>query len=418
MRKLPDALTGAIMAVEGIEDAMVLLHGPGGCRIRHSIYSDVAFPRPEQDRGEIYHGYFAGFPRIPATYIDGNDYVNGAVERLEDALEAVRSADPGLIVIIDSPGASLMGDNHRRALADMGVMDGAMVLDEDLMSRPFPAGVDAALTGVMEELDPPSGERRRNTAVLLGLTVADVDWDFALDELSSYLGDMGIEVVCAPGAGSSLEEMRRSVDAEFAVTVRPETCARLSEYYAKRGLAAVDAPTPVGFDATESWIRAVAEATGRDPSGALARLSAVRSRVVRRMSGMPFGMLRVRGMTFSVRAPASTALPLVRWLVDWLSMAPRSVEMDDGSDPGDAEELRGYLGSIGFGDVLGSDADADILFADGVTCAIAERSHSCIRTVPLGGSPQGYDGFVPRTVFGATGAAYIADEVLRCSRSV
>lgn len=38
-RQLPDGLTGSIMAVEGIADAAVFLHGPGGCRVRHTVIS-------------------------------------------------------------------------------------------------------------------------------------------------------------------------------------------------------------------------------------------------------------------------------------------------------------------------------------------------------------------------------------------
>ena len=49
MRTLADGFTGAVMAVESIRDAAVLVHGPGGCRVRHMVHSTAVFPcKPER----------------------------------------------------------------------------------------------------------------------------------------------------------------------------------------------------------------------------------------------------------------------------------------------------------------------------------------------------------------------------------
>ena len=44
----PDGLTGAIMAIESIPGADVLLHGPGGCRVRNSLLSMALVPRGDR----------------------------------------------------------------------------------------------------------------------------------------------------------------------------------------------------------------------------------------------------------------------------------------------------------------------------------------------------------------------------------
>ena len=144
----------------------------------------------------------------------------------------------------------------------------------------------------------------------------DKDWMAARDELVSLLEDMGLEVACCPGAGSSVDEMVRSVDSEFNVIVCPEMCSGLTEWYESRGVPSIRSPkgAPVGFDATEAWVRAVAEATGRDPSNPLARVDACRREVRRRFTGMRYNALRIRGLTFSAAGTASVIRPLTEWL--------------------------------------------------------------------------------------------------------
>ena len=41
----PDAFSGAIFALEGIKDAVVILNGPTGCKFYHSAISDYQYPR-------------------------------------------------------------------------------------------------------------------------------------------------------------------------------------------------------------------------------------------------------------------------------------------------------------------------------------------------------------------------------------
>ena len=99
----PDGLTGAIMAVESIPGAAVLLHGPGGCRVRNSLLSMALVPREDRAWGLYREPFYAGYSRVPASYIDGDDFVGGAVQKLESALEAVRRGGSELTVVMVSP---------------------------------------------------------------------------------------------------------------------------------------------------------------------------------------------------------------------------------------------------------------------------------------------------------------------------
>lgn len=393
----PDGLTGAIMAVESIPGAAVLLHGPGGCRVRNSLLSMALVPREDRAWGLYREPFYAGYSRVPASYIDGDDFVGGAVQKLESALEAVRRGGSELTVVMDSPGASLMADDHMRAISDLGVADNVMVLDLQMMSSSMRRTYGRTLAAVMGHLSPERRDVRKGAVCIIGLTVLDASWEDVLEEFSGYLEAMGLDVLCAPGAGASLSDLRASVEAEFCVEVCPESCEGLSGYYGSIGVEVVrPGPAPVGFDATRSWITSVAEATGRDPSPALATLGRREDRVRRRAEGMRYGMMRIGGMTFSACAPRSVLDPLAAWLSGDLSMVPVTLADEDS-----------FTGRL---------EPADVVFCDGNTALRMESGRRCRASVSTGGAVIGSDGFVPRPVYGAAGAEHILDTVLRASR--
>lgn len=397
----PDGLTGAVMAVESIPGASVLMHGPGGCRIRNALLSMSLVPREDRRWGEYSERYYAGYSRVPASYIDREDYIGGAVQKLEEALDRVRRDGSELIVVIDSPGASLMADNHMAAIRDIGVSDGVMLLDIETMSKGARHTYGRTLAQVVSHLATGEPEKRSGTILLLGLTVLDASWDDALDELRGYLEDMDLDVLCAPGAGASVKDLEDSVSAEFAAVVCPESCDGLAQLYSERGVKVIgpESGAPVGFDATRSWILGIAEATGADPGRALEMLARSEDRVDRKLEGMRYGMMRVRGMTFSASGPASMLGPLSSWLTDGLGMVPVSV-FDEESPDYDGGRL----------------LPTDVVFADGNTALRAESGGRCFVAVSTGGAVLGSDWIAPHPLFGATGAMTVLDAVIRASR--
>ncbi len=414
MRPIPDGFTGAVMGAEGVPDAAVLLHGPGGCRVRHMVHSSATLHRPQDSWDGSRVPYFYGYPRVPATYLDGYDFINGALYKLEEAVPIVEGTGPSVIVMVDSPGAGLIGDDHRRAVEGTGVP--TVIVDGSLASVPVSEGFDSVLTDIMDALDPPDAETEAGTVNLLGLSILDKDWRAAREEMESLLGEMGLRVIATPGAGSSASELADSVRAETNVAVCPEMCAGLSRWYDGRGIRSVRSPAgaPVGFDGVRAWLEAVGEATGRDPSAAVARVDEQARRVARKFSDMRYSSARIRGTTFSLAATASVARPLAEWLYGWLSMAPREVTVDPGSDETEAEKLRGFLEGIGFPDAWGREPSpgSDVVLCDGVTAATMALAGECSTGIPIGHSSMGLDDVIPRPVYGIQGAMYILDEIL------
>ncbi len=420
-RVLPDGFNGAIMAVESISDAMVFLHGPGGCRVRHMVHSTAVYPRDDPDDNlDFFSPYFYGYPRVPATYLDEYDFINGAAYKVREGLPIVESRRPEFAVIINSPGAGLIGDNHEKAIHDLGLESKVVYMDESLVSMPVTMCYGHMLRTVLEGLGPVRDSPRPGTVVLLGLTIMDKDWRAATEELCGLVESMGLEVVAVPGAGATVSELRGSLNAEYAVVVCPEACQGLVDYYADNGVRVVRSThgAPVGFDATEGWIRTVAEAAGCDPAPALARVRRARDRVLEKFVGMKYNALRIKGMTFSAAGIASVVRPLTEWLYTYLCMAPVAVDVDPGADPDEVDAVRSFLESIDYAESFGRPPvhGCGAVFSEGLTAVTMSVNGGCRVGVPIGHSSMGLDDVIPRPIYGVQGSLYILDEMLHGAR--
>ncbi|MCQ2071389.1 MAG: hypothetical protein MJZ68_09685, partial [archaeon] len=398
-RVIPDGLTGAILAVESIPDAAVMFHGPGGCRIRHMVTSSATFPRIDpEDEPPYTEPYYYGYSRVPSTYLDEHDYINGAYCKMEEGLGTVGRKEPSLIVVIDSPGAGLIGDDHRKAASANMMEDRTLVVDEALSSMPFTAGYDRTLRRILDHMSPERGSTD-GTVLLIGMDILEKDWYSAVEEMKDLLGSMGLEVGCAPGAGASLEELENSVNAEYAVVVCPELCVSVSEFYRSKGVKIIRSEhgAPVGFDAIESWIKTIAESTGMDPSPALDKVDTIRNLVYRKFIGMRYNSLRIRGLTFSVAGISSIVRPLTEWLYGYLAIAPVAVDIDPGYDEKEVDSLKRFLESKDYGDSFGKEPleGSSIVLCEGMTALTMLHRGDTTVGIPIGHSTMGLDDIIP-----------------------
>lgn len=421
-RTLPDGFVGAVMAVESISDALAMLHGPGGCRVRFMVYSSAVFPRMRlEEHDDYFIPYFYGYPRVPATYLDEYDFINGAYYKLEEGLPIIDSKKPGLIVIINSPGAGLIGDNHEKAIREAGLEDRAIWMDEALVSMPVTQGYDHTLKEILEHLNPKKGETVKDTINILGMTVLDKDWESAIEEFKDNIEAMGLKVSSIPGAGADLQSLKDSVNSEYCVVVCKEACHDLCDYYESMGVKIIesDAGAPVGFDATEAWYKAIADATGKDASVPLMRISKARDKIYQKFVGMKYNALRIKGLRFSIAGIGSVIRPMTMWLYDYLALAPVAVDADPGSDEGEIEKIKEFLASIDYADSFGKEplVGSDIVLSEGITALTMRLNGESKIGIPIGHSSMGLDDIIARPIYGIQGALYILDEILHGVRN-
>jgi len=415
----PDGFTGALLACESILDGAVVLHGPTGCRAHHSALSEMVFPRDiSPEKLNFLEPYFFGQPRIPTTYLDGDDFVFGAREKLVKALQEIIKRNPSLISIINSPGAALIGDNIAQSIAEAKLSIPCAVVEMPKLSHSLAEGYQQGLIAMLQSLSLPPLPPRARKVTLIGLSSVHHYWSGGVAELQRLLALCGIEVICAVGAGSTIEEYRHIPSAACHAVVYNEYADRIGPWLAQHyggAIATSDWGAPVGFPATEAWVKAVAYAVKADPLPALEDIRQQRRRVSRLIGQATGSAAALKGLSFAVQTDPSIAWPLARWLYEYIGMLPVAVDTSDYTATPLAVQLQTWMESIGCAGAWQKpwrSAQPDLLFADGCQSAQA-RGSGCCGAIDLILPAEARLDIVPKAVLGAAGGTWLVEWILR-----
>ncbi len=411
-----DGFSGAILAIESFSDGSAVLHGPGGCRNYHTFLSSQCYPRAKPgDFRKYSKQYFFGQARIPCTYLDEDNYINGSNKKLEECIPLICDSDDCFHVFIKSPGAALIGDNITDVITRCGFGERAMAIEESLISQPFSSSYDHTVKSVLEWAAPVKMETVHGTVNILGLPISSNDWEDALSELVSLLEDMGLKVISTPGAGCSLSKLKESTSAEYNICVSPEYCIRTAKYYEDAyGIPTIfsDMGAPVGFDATEYWLENIGKIIGTDTIKVKERIHTLKERAFRRISGSMYSQ-RVKCSRFTIMADSSVTYPLMRWLYSYLCMIPVSISVDPGEDKKMTNAIMEFLDDAGLKESWNADPanKVDFIFTDGHTAETQAMMGKCKKGVDISMPNLSRANFIPRPIYGLNGSMFILDEV-------
>jgi len=414
-----DGFTGALMAVESFSDGRAVLHGPGGCRNYHTFLTSVCYPRAKPaDFKKYSQPYFFGQARMPCTYIDEDNYINGSEGKLEECIPAICRIDDNFDVFINSPGAALIGDNITDAIERAGFKDKAMAVEESLISQPFSSSYDHTIKSILEWKSPKKKETIPRSVNILGVPISAIDWQDVITEFVSLLSDMGITVISSPGAGCSSSDLEESTAAEYNVCISSEYCKRTAELYEKKyGIPTIfsEMGAPVGLDAVEHWAKNIGKIIGADTSKVEERIRQAKARVFRRIKGSMYSR-RVKCSRFTIMADSSVAYPLTKWLHEYLCMVPASISVDPGEDDKMVSCIVGFLREIGLREAWNSDPaqKVDFVFTDGHTAESQVMIGTCRKGIDIAMPTLYRVNFIPRPVYGINGSMYILDEIFSC----
>ena len=422
---LPDSLTGAIFALEGIRDACVILNGPTGCKFYHSAISDEQFVRSLSfDPLFFSEQFYFGQPRVPCTYLDGHDYVYGSGEKLSAILESAQEKGYGLVVVVNSPGAALIGDDLNLALQKAIQDTPCFSIENSGYSGTFGEGVQNALVQVFEKLEMPPEKTVPKSVNLLGMCIQQKYYDNNVAEIRRLLGLCGIIVVSAPGAQEPLEKLRSAVQAAVNIVVYPEYGLKLAEYlktlHGTDYLVPQEGP-PIGFDATEAFLKQICLYLDADPQPALAEIEKARARSYLFLSRYASLLGLPKGALFSVKAESSVSYALVKWLTEYLGMIPAAVEGLDDTDPVFEARLRELLAGIGCEASLENpvnSTETQIVFADGSTIAQLKLNDCACCGMEIALPSLGYLDITEKALFGEKGALLILENIMNGLRYV
>ena len=397
----PDSLTGMIFALEGMRNTVVLLNGPMGCRFYHSTTSQFLAIRPilylpMTEGGEkvpvdynYLNDWFFRQERVPCTYLDGTDYVYGSGEKVRAALRFIReNIDFDLLAVVNSPGASLIGDNLlETARAELGDSR-AVMLESPGFSDSFEEGYSEAVRAMLTQVGPGlwGGEppREKRGVNLLGLSIWHRYCEGDIRELKRLLSLCGVEVRSVLCAGSSVEELRRLPEAELNVVLYPELgldAARLLEEAC--GTPYYVCPTaPVGFEATERFLRELCARLGRSPAAALEESARARGLAWYKIDQIYRSSGRPRGARFFVKTFPSMEKAYRAFLTEYLGMAEAPAE------------------------------EAELVFAEANVIAELKLKNKVFCGVEVSLPGMGYTDLIPKTHLGVAGALFLIEQVL------
>ena len=408
-----DGFIGSAVAAESILDATTILHGPGGCRIHLSRLSSRYVKREFNTREG---SYFFHFDRVPCTFIDSDDYIYGAARKVSMVLEILERDDTKFATIIQSPGASLIGDKIKDEVLAKGLGDTTLVMDTSFMSQRFSEGYDTTLTRIVSKLVSPS-EKRKGTANIIGLPFTTRGYHRFLRELRAVLSSMGIDVIAALGTSCTLEEMRRSSEAEFNICIMPEYCRKLSEYYEDvLGIPTVRPPmgAPIGFYSMESFVRSVGMAFDKEPDHLISIMDDEQEdlRIILRAS-LDVGE-KLRYKTFSVMGESSVVYAIADFMIRYLRMIPQSIVLTE-EDPVMKDRILEMLRQVGSVQALDNEFGegyTNVLFGPGSYVKLLQAQGKCGFGVDIGLPSQDMIDYAPKSVMGLEGFRIMLDDIL------
>jgi hypothetical protein len=125
------------------------------------------------------------------------------------------------------------------------------------------------------------------------------------------------------------------------------------------------------------------------------------------LTGLP------KGASFSIRASASVALPLTKWLHDYLGMVPMAIDLVDRNSALGAKMQQALI-KRNCARALDSDSffKADCVFADGATLASLATTPDNWAGIELALPSLGHVDIVEKCVLGATGSLHILELLL------
>ena len=328
----PETLLGTMIALEGVRDAMTIIHGPTGCKLYPSDLTERLFVhrKAEIETRNVFIGemkYFFYQPRLPCTLLDGNRLIMGSSERLADLYSIVVRNNPSLIGIINSPGASLTGENLDKVQSDIPTIR----FDSHDFSAPMYQGFCECTVRLIDELAKVT-KVRKGTVNIFGLSIWHLRFEDNVDEIRRMLSLCGIEVNCFLCAGSSAAEIGNIPSTELNIVIDSDFGLRAAKHCKERfGTPFVDI-TPIGFDATEELLKEACRITGKDPSRALEDSRQWRRKTAERIQAMVKRYIKIRGRTFSIDGTPSITKALSEFLFDYLGIVPVALECDQRPD--------------------------------------------------------------------------------------
>jgi nitrogenase molybdenum-cofactor synthesis protein NifE len=220
MTAIPGKISGALMVVDSIEDAVPLIHGPIGCAFQRKINPF----RP-----------YLPFYETPCTDMNDVDVVYGGEDKLSLGIrETYEKYHPNLIVVITTCPSDLIGDDFKavveeiKAKGDVGC--DVVYTTGDFVGKTKPVGYQDALFAITDQvlcngIKREEIERNEESVNIVSFPIHGAGLKVA--EMVSVLSEMGIKINKICFDHTTVKDLYDLPKAELTITDYPMAWARL-----------------------------------------------------------------------------------------------------------------------------------------------------------------------------------------------
>ncbi|QAT42485.1 nitrogenase component 1 [Aminipila luticellarii] len=445
----PDSFSGIVFGLEGMSKAIVLINGPTGCKFYHSATSDnQSIKQLQFDPLNYPEQWYFGQPRVPCTYLDKRDYVYGSKDKIIEALDFFKkNIDFDILCIVNSPGASLIGDDLRGIAEDLCENIPCVFIQTPGYSKTVCEGFEYAMIQLLTQLTErgwinknselkteqvkqikaqdqigPSEKTVKKTVNLIGVSILHKYFEGDVKELTRLLNMCGVEVHAVLACDLTMEQLRKIGEADLNLVIHAEYGVKTAEhlkqefgtpYYLCEGM-------PVGFKATERFVQDICgifqiererrENFIQESERARARAYVYLSRL-NSLTGLP------KGVQFAVEGNWSECYSYVTFLVEYFGMAAESISiLNAGCDSGQVEEkLRNFLKLHHMEEALERElpeTNSELVFANANTIARLKLRGLAFSGIEISLPTMGYVDILPKTHMGIAGAMLLTEQVI------
>jgi nitrogenase molybdenum-iron protein alpha/beta subunit len=238
----PDDIIQTLRLLNGIAGAGIVIHGARGCAATQlSMAPDGAWA---------------------VTNLNERDTIMGSDALLRKTiLDLHGKHHPWVIFVVATPVVAINNDDIQSVVTELsGELDIPVipVKSDGFRSRIAATGYDAAYQAILTLIPPGDHSKIDN---LINLVVLDSESP-AVTKLVTLLADVGLMVNTLP-SGAGKDNFEKTNQAALTVVIDPDAGALFAlEMEKNHHVPYLKLPVPVGLEATEEWLVAIAEATG------------------------------------------------------------------------------------------------------------------------------------------------------------
>ena len=216
---IPGKISGALMVVDSIVDAVPLIHGPIGCAFQRKINPF----RP-----------YLPFYETPCTDMNDLEVVYGGEDKLSLGIkETYEKYNPNLIIVITTCASDLIGDDFKAVIEETrakGDVDCDIVYTTGDFVKSKPVGYQDALYAIVDQMlcngiEKEEMDKNENSVNLITFPIPGAGLKVA--EMASVLSEMGIKINKICFNHTTVKDLYELPKADLTVTDYPMVWARL-----------------------------------------------------------------------------------------------------------------------------------------------------------------------------------------------